>query len=227
MAIKELHPILITTRDVGQDASWKAGSVLLLNTTTGMVETANRNATAAHNSRFVGFSADDTAKTGLTMIQADPAGSNFLSGSTYVENNNAYYVGVKRDVMTAIAGDTITNPMNLEDISASGNGSNRRGCSVFSGEGARYVTDMLAWGSEGDAVQTVDADEDEASGDYAIGDLLTWSAGTISGTTGRLVKIEANDVATCRAVARIDALQVGAVSSNGVDNQTLAYITAL
>jgi len=226
MAMKELFSILTTTFPVSADASWRQGSVLLLNTTTGQVSTANRLGTSAQNALFVGFSADNTAKV-ATEITPSPSGSNYLSGSTFVANNNGYYVGLKRSIMLSIAGDTITNPTNLQDLTAAGNGTPRRGCSVFS-NGGRFVTDMLAWDGSGNAVETNATTTDNTSGTmYNIGDTLTWSAGTYSGTTGLLVRIGSGQTGSLRAVAVITGVQLGSVKDNGLDNTSLFFITAL
>jgi hypothetical protein len=226
MAMKELFSVLTTTFPASADASWRQGAVLLLNTTTGQVQTINRTGTAAQNALFVGFSADNTAKV-ATEITPSPSGSNYLSGSTFVANNNGYYVGLKRSVMLSLAGDTITNPTNLQDLTAAGNATPRRGCSVFS-NGGRFITDMLAWDGSGNAVETSAIAVDNTSGTpYTIGDLLTWSAGTYAGTTGFLVRIASGQAGTCRAVARLDSVQLGSVKSNGLDNTSLFFVTAL
>lgn len=226
MAMKELFSVLTTTYPVSADASWRQGAVLLLDATTGQVTTANRLGTAAQNGLFVGFSADNTAKVATEIFPA-PAGSNYVSGTVFLKNNNAFFVGLKRNVMLTVAGETLTNPTNFTDVTASGNASPKRGCSVFH-HGGNFVTDMLAWDSSGRAVETTAASTDDYSSTmYAVGDLLTWSAGSVAGTTGRLVRIQADDFTTCRAVARIDDIALGSVKSNGVDNTTLAYITAL
>jgi hypothetical protein len=87
---------------------------------------------------------------------------------------------------------------------------------------------MLAWDGSGNAVQTNGTNADNTSGTmYAIGDLLTWSAGTYATTTGLLVRIASGDMATSRAVARIENLQLGSIKSNTVQNSTLAFISAL
>jgi hypothetical protein len=226
MAMKELFSILTTTYPVTADANWRQGAVMLLDVTTGNVLTANRLGTASQNGLFVGFSADNTAKV-ATEIQPSPAGSNYISGGQFLANNNGYFVALKRNVMLTVAGETITNPTNFTDLTASGNSGPRRGCSVFS-NGGKFITDMLAWDGSGNAVQTNGTNADNTSGTmYAIGDLLTWSAGTYSGTTGLLVRIASVDMATSRAVARIENLQLGSIKSNTVQNSTLAFISAL
>jgi hypothetical protein len=76
MAIRALNSVIVANYNTAANASWQAGACLMLNAS-GLVEKANRNdsifnSLVKQTGRFVGFSSDDTARTGNTMILADP-----------------------------------------------------------------------------------------------------------------------------------------------------------
>jgi hypothetical protein len=183
MAIRALNSVIVANYDTLATASWQAGACLAINSSTGNVELATRAAsitdTAAFAS-FVGFSSDDTARSGNTMILADPVGSNYIDGSgVFQSNNNGFYVAAKRAI-----GDFQSEIVNgLTNLSAQSSGYEgpRRGVGVYNTPGGQFVTDQFTLSiSSG-----VNAD---AGGTWtpAPGDACTFAAAG----TGKLVKLE-------------------------------------
>jgi hypothetical protein len=132
--------------------------------------------------RFVGFSADDTARTGNTMILADPVGSSFTDSSGVLQaNNNGFYVVSKRAIGDFLAENVngVTNPT----AGSSGYEGPRRGVGVFNTPGGQFVTDRYA------AIASTDNTQDGGVA-YTLlpGDLLT-VAGS-SANAGKLVKLD-------------------------------------
>jgi hypothetical protein len=168
----------------------------------GLVLKADRNA-AAFNSlvqqtgKFVGFSSDDTARTGNTMILADPVGSNYIDGSgVFQSNNNGFYVGAKRAI-----GDfqsEIVNGVTNLSAQTSGYEGPRRGVGVYNTPGGQFVTDQYA-----DVITESISADDTAAANFAPGDLLVPGA---SGNAGKLVKLHAAAYGT-------DGIVVGRVDS--------------
>jgi hypothetical protein len=183
MAIRALNSVIVANYDTLATASWQAGACLAINSSTGNVELATRAAsitdTAAFAS-FVGFSSDDTARSGNTMILADPVGSNYIDGSgVFQSNNNGFYVAAKRAI-----GDfqsEIVNGVTNLSAQSSGYEGPRRGVGVYNTPGGQFVTDQFTLSiSSG-----VNAD---AGGTWtpAPGDACTFAAAG----TGKLVKLE-------------------------------------
>jgi hypothetical protein len=183
MAIRALNSVIVANYDTLATASWQAGACLAINSSTGNVELATRAAsitdTAAFAS-FVGFSSDDTARSGNTMILADPVGSNYIDGSgVFQSNNNGFYVASKRAI-----GDfqsEIVNGVTNLSAQSSGYEGPRRGVGVYNTPGGQFVTDQFTLSiSSG-----VNAD---AGGTWtpAPGDACTFAAAG----TGKLVKLE-------------------------------------
>jgi hypothetical protein len=101
MAIRALNTAIVANYPTAASASFLAGDALMIGTD-GNVSAAYRAASAfdtlaEQKGRFVGFAADDTARTGNTMILADPVGSSYTDSSgNFVANNNGFYVVSKR-----------------------------------------------------------------------------------------------------------------------------------
>ena len=181
MAIRALNSVIVANYDTLATASWQAGACLALNSSTGNVQLATRasGADTANFATFVGFSSDDTARSGNTMILADPVGSNYIDGSgVFQSNNNGFYVAAKRAI-----GDfqsEIVNGVTNLSAQSSGYEGPRRGVGVYNTPGGQFVTDQVSLViSSG-----VNAD---AGGTWtpAPGDACTFAADG----TGKLVKL--------------------------------------
>lgn len=201
MAIRALNSAIVANYPTAASASFLAGDALMIGTD-GNVSAAYRAAGAFDTiaeqlGRFVGFSADDTARTGNTMILADPVGSSYTDASgNFVANNNGFYVVSKRAIGDFLAENVngVTNPT----AGSSGYEGPRRGVGVFNTPGAQFVTDRWS----GTASSTVSADG--GTWTPAIGDLLTVAAA--AGSAGKLVLLDPAAVGT-------DGIIVGRVDS--------------
>ena len=182
MAIRALNSVIVANYDTLATASWQAGACLAINSSTGNVELATRAAsitdTAAFAS-FVGFSSDDTARSGNTMILADPVGSNYIDGSgVFQSNNNGFYVAAKRAI-----GDfqsEIVNGVTNLSAQSSGYEGPRRGVGVYNTPGGQFVTDQFT-------LSISDGVNSDGGGTWtpAPGDACTFAAAG----TGKLVKL--------------------------------------
>ena len=118
MAIRALNTLVVANYNTAAAASFFAGDALMISVTDGTVSAGFRAATgfttiAQQLGRFVGFSADDTARTGNTMILADPVGSSYTDSSGVLQaNNNGFYVVSKRAIGDFLAENVngVTNP---------------------------------------------------------------------------------------------------------------------
>ena len=182
MALRALNSVIVANYDTLATASWQAGACLAINSSTGNVELATRAAsitdTAAFAS-FVGFSSDDTARSGNTMILADPVGSNYIDGSgVFQSNNNGFYVAAKRAI-----GDfqsEIVNGVTNLSAQSSGYEGPRRGVGVYNTPGGQFVTDQFT-------LSISDGVNSDGGGTWtpAPGDACTFAAAG----TGKLVKL--------------------------------------
>jgi len=201
MAIRALNTLVVANYPTAASASFLAGDALMIGSD-GNVSAAYRAASAFDSlgeqlGRFVGFSADDTARTGNTMILADPVGSSYTDSSGVLQaNNNGFYVVSKRAIGDFLAENVngVTNPT----AGSSGYEGPRRGVGVFNTPGAQFVTDRWS----GTASSTVSADG--GSWTPAIGDLLTVAAA--SGSAGKLVQLDP-------AAIQVDGIAVGRVDA--------------
>jgi hypothetical protein len=188
MAIKPLNSIVVANYNTAASASWLAGSVLARDTTTvGNVVVASRNAVGVVVGGVVGFSSDDTARTGNTMILADPVGANYTDASgNFVANNSGFYVVAKRAIGDFQAENVngVTNPT----AGASTFEGPRRGVGVYSTPSGQYVTDMfVAPGGTGSSASGLQADAGIAQ--YLPGALLTVSAAATGASFGKLIEL--------------------------------------
>lgn len=169
MAIRALNSVIVANYDTAANASWLAGTVLARDTAAGnagRVVIATRNASGTVTGGVVGFSSDDTARTGNTMILADPVGANFTDASgNFQANNNGFYVTAKR----AIGDFQAENVNGVTNLSAQSSGYEgpRRGVGVFNTPGGQFVTDQFTTA----ATSGVSADASTAT--YAPGAYLT------------------------------------------------------
>ena len=166
MAIRALNSVIVANYDTAANASWHAGACLARDTSNvGRVVLAAR-ASGAIAGGFVGFSADDTARTDNTMILADPVGSNYIDGSgVFQSNNNGFYVAAKR----AIGDFQAENVNGVTNLSAQSSGYEgpRRGVGVFNTPGGQFVTDQFT------SAATSAAGTDGSTATYAPGAYLT------------------------------------------------------
>jgi hypothetical protein len=191
MAIRALNSAIVANYNTAASGSWLAGDALFLQTD-GTVAVAYRagngfSTLAQQTGRFVGFSADDTARTGNTMILADPVGANYVDSSNVVQsNNNGFYVVSKRAIGDFLAENVngVTNPT----AGSSGYEGPRRGVGVFNTPGGQFITDRFA------AVASTTITTDGGSWTPAVGDLLTVAA--TSANAGKLVLLDPGAIGT-------------------------------
>jgi len=166
MAIRALNSVIVANYDTAANASWHAGACLARDTSNvGRVVLADR-ASGAIAGGFVGFSADDTARTDNTMILADPVGSNYIDGSgVFQSNNNGFYVAAKR----AIGDFQAENVNGVTNLSAQSSGYEgpRIGVGVFKNPGGQFVTDQFT------TAATSAAGTDGSTATYSPGAYLT------------------------------------------------------
>ena len=199
MAIRALNTLVVANYNTAASGSWLAGDALFIQSD-GTVAAAYRaesgfNTLAKQLGKFVGFSADDTARTGNTMILADPVGSSYTDSNGVLQaNNNGFYVVSKRAIGDFLAENVngVTNPT----AGSSGYEGQRRGVGVFNTPGAQFITDRFS----GTASSTITTDL--GAWTPAPGDLLTVAAA--AGSAGKLVKLD--DVG-------VDGVIVGRVDS--------------
>ena len=202
MAIRALNTLVVANYNTAASASFLAGDALMISVTDGTVSAGFRAATgfttiAQQLGRFVGFSADDTARTGNTMILADPVGSSYTdSNGALVTNNNGFYVVSKRAIGDFLAENVngVTNPTS----GSTGYEGPRRGVGVFNTPGAQFITDRFSVA----ATSSTAALDGGSAWTPAPGDLLTVAAA--SGNAGKLVKLDE---------VGVDGLIVGRVDS--------------
>ena len=200
MAIRALNTAIVANYPTASTASFLSGDALMIGTD-GNVSAAYRAAgtfdtLAEQRGRFVGFSADDTARTGNTMILADPVGSSYTDSSgNFVANNNGFYVVSKRAIGDFLAENVngVTNPT----AGSSGYEGPRRGVGVFNTPGAQFVTDRWS------GVASTSINSDGGTWNPAIGDLLTIAAA--SGSAGKLVQLDPAVTADGIVVGRVDS----------------------
>jgi len=200
MAIRALNTAIVANYPTASTASFLAGDALMIGTD-GNVSAAYRNVAtfdtvAEQRGRFVGFSADDTARTGNTMILADPVGSSYTDSSgNFVANNNGFYVVSKRAIGDFLAENVngVTNPT----AGSSGYEGPRRGVGVFNSPGGQFVTDRWS------GVASTSLTADGGVWSPAIGDLLTIAAA--SGSAGKLVQLDPAATADGIVVGRVDS----------------------
>lgn len=206
MAIRALNTLVVANYNTAASASWLAGDALYLQSD-GTVAAAYRAGSGfttitQQYGKFVGFSADDTARSGNTMILADPVGSNYIDGNgVFQTNNNGFYVASKRAI-----GDfqsEIVNGVTNLSAQTSGYEGPRRGVGVYNTPGGQFVTDQYvedlttAVGVDGGSYTT-----------FAPGDLLVPGA---SANAGKLVKLDASAYGTDGiVVGRVDSFDAAA-----------------
>jgi hypothetical protein len=172
MAIRALNSLIVANYDTAASASWLAGAALVRDLSNpGRVVIGTRTAVGS-STGFVGFSADDTARTGNTMILADPVGSSYVDSSGVLQaNNNGFYAVSKRAIGDYLAENvnTVTNPT----AGSSGYEGPRRGVGVYNTPGAQFITDQFLSGSGSSATNIF---TDGSAAVYNPGTPLTFAA---------------------------------------------------
>ena len=172
MAIRALNSLIVANYDTAATASWLAGASLVRDiSNAGRVVIGTRSALGS-STGFVGFSADDTARTGNTMILADPVGSSYVDSSGVLQaNNNGFYAVSKRAIGDYLAENvnTVTNPT----AGSSGYEGPRRGVGVYNTPGAQFITDQFLTGA-GSSANNIFTDTQSAV--YNPGTPLTFAA---------------------------------------------------
>jgi hypothetical protein len=172
MAIRALNSVVVANYDVAANASWSAGAVLVRDyVNAGRVVIGTRSALGS-STGVVGLSADDTARTGNTMILADPVGSSYVDSSNVLQAaNNGFYTVAKRAIgdFQAEIVNNVTNP----SAQSSGFEGPRRGVGVYNTPGGQFVTDMFLTGA-GSSANNIYTDTQSAV--YAPGAPLTFAA---------------------------------------------------
>ena len=195
MAIRALNSVVVANYDTTSTATWSAGVGLQRSATAGQVALAQRahgaGAGIGFTGGFAGFSADDTARSGNTMILADPVGASFVDASGVLQaNNNGFYVVSKRAIGDFQAENVngLTNPT----AGSSGYEGPRRGVGVFNTPGGQFITDQFKTGT-GSSTSAGNADAGTAT--YVPGALLTIAVDA----SGKLVELAGTAVGVVNA----------------------------
>jgi len=198
MAIRPLQELIQGNFEMSKSVTCLAGDCLVRSPYTGLCIVADRAlSVTAYNSgtgafghdsgTFVGFAADDHARTGATMILPDPVGSTVVSsdGSTFTASNNGFYAVAKRalgDYMDELV-TNVTDPTS----GSTGYQGPRRGIGVFTSPSGQFVTDRFV------AVITATKTTDDTTPyTFLPGDFLTFGAGA---NAGKLVAVDPTQLA--------------------------------
>lgn len=202
MAIRALNSAIVANYDTYANATIFAGDALMLDSN-GKVIPAHRihasfDTAAEMAGRFVGFSADDTVRSGNTMILADPVGASYTDSSgNFVAANNAFYVVSKRAIGDFLAENVngVTNPT----AGSTGFEGPRRGVAVFNTPGGQFITDR--WSGTASSSLTTDG----GTWTPTYGDLVT--VGAAAGNSGKLVQYSPIGLGNTHGVAvgRVDS----------------------
>jgi hypothetical protein len=183
MAIRELNAVIAANFDIAATTQLHAGSYVARDPGSSLVVAADR---ALHTAgATLGVLADDTARTGNTMIQVDPVGSTYIDPTTgnFVANNNGYFRAAKRAIGNYQAED-YTDVTNLT-AGASGFEGPMRGVGVFTTPSSNLITDQFATAVTADSVTsgaTTISDSAFSGGQtFLPNDLLTYGTGVNAG----------------------------------------------
>lgn len=210
MAIRALNSVVVANYSVDKEIVIRAGDGVRL-TSTGNVVPAHRQDTAfdtkSEQLRFVGFSADDTGRTGNTMILNDPVGSSYVDTNFNLQTaNNGFYAVAKRAIgdFQSESVTSVTNPT----AGSSGFEGPRRGIGVYNTPGGQFVTDRWA----ATAASSLTLDSSSLYSAFAPGDMLSIAAAV--GDSGKLVKFDSAQAALgssfAVAVGRVDSFDSAA-----------------
>lgn len=215
MALRALNSVVAANYNKLSTNPILAGDIVMIDTSDttqnpAVVKRGTRTNAFNANQRgaFVGVCADDALGTNPagetpTMINNDPAGSNFVNGSAFQSYTNGFYVGVKRaigdfkdesvDVVTNLTAGVPTYP--------------QRGVTVYTTPSSQFITDRYALLAT-DAATT----DNTVITAFVQGDLLTVSSSSSNTTSGngagKLVKLTA--AADGPVIGRVDYFDAGA-----------------
>jgi len=230
MALRALNSVVAANYTKLSTNPILAGDIVMMDTSDtsqnpSCVKRAVRNTGAIVRGLAVGVCADDALGTNPvgetpTMINNDPAGSNFVNASTgaFQSYTAGYYVGVKRaisdfkdesiDVVTNLTAGVPTYP--------------ERGVSVYTTPSSQFITDRFALLTAG----TSNAYSDNGGAwSPAPGDLVTWggtngqaastqpatpSAATSSTYNAGLLVKDAGNTSYSNPIGRVDYYDSGA-----------------
>ena len=198
MAIRALNSLIVANYDTAANASWQAGAVLCRDTANaGRVLLANRLVTGGGaigvTGGFVGFSADDTARSGNTMILSDPVGSSYIDSNGALQANNGGFYSVSKRAIGDFQAENVNGVTNPTAAGSAGFEGPRRGVGVYNTPGGQFVTDQFLSASSASSVSAFATDGGTAV--YAPGALLTVSATN----TGKLVELGPKEGAAATA----------------------------
>jgi hypothetical protein len=215
MAIRVIYGVLNANINVDKAQSFHAGACLARESTTSNGTCSQGNARLADRASdpgnaFVGFAADDKARSGNTMIQPDPVGATYVDPATgnMIKNNNGLFVAQKR-ALGDWQDETVTNVSDLTS-GASGYEGPRRGVGIYTTPSNVLITDQFG------LFQTSAATTDIAYAAFVPNDLLTFGASTTNAMQGKLVML--SNTSHGKAIARVDSYDASA---------GLLYITQL
>jgi hypothetical protein len=195
MAIRALNSVVVANYDTAASASWQAGAALRRDTTvtsSPTVALATRVILAGGaigvTGGFVGFSADDTARSGNTMILSDPVGSSYVDNNGALVANNGGFYSVSKRAIGDFQAEIVNGVTNPTAAGSAGFEGPRRGVGVYNTPGGQFVTDQFKTASTASSVSASAADAGTAV--YAPGALLTVA---VDGT-GKLVELGVNQI---------------------------------
>lgn len=212
MAIRPLFELIQSNFEMAASVTCLAGDALVRNPYTGLCVVADRalaetafngTTTFPHDAGFfVGFAADDHARTGATMILPDPVGSTVVSsdGSTFTASNNGFYAVAKR-ALGDFMDELVTNVSDPTSGSTGFQGP-RRGIGVFTSPSGQFVTDRFTAAAK---TSTATADQDAAV-TFLPGDYLTFgsASGATASNVGKLIQVD-------RGQEAVDGVIIGRV----------------
>jgi len=178
MALRTLNAVVAANYNKLSAAPILAGDIVMYDTSDATqnptcIKRAVRSSSNLIRASVIGVCADDALGTNPvgetpTMINNDPAGSNFVNGSAFQSYTCGFYVGVKRAIgdFKDESIDVVTN------LTAGIPTYAQRGVSVYTTPSSQFVTDRFA-------LLTASSSTADAGGAWAPapGDLVTWGAG--------------------------------------------------
>lgn len=224
MAIRALNSLIVANYDTAAAASWQAGAALCRDTANaGKVLLANRvvltNGAIGFTGGLVGFSADDTARSGNTMILSDPVGSSYVDLSGVLQANNGGFYTVSKRAIGDFQAENVNVVTNPTAAGSAGFEGPRRGVGVYNTPGGQFVTDQFLSASTASSVSTALLDAGTAV--YNPGALLTVSATY----TGKLVELGINQTIGFGAVGAANTFPVVGIVDRYDSAAGLLYFT--
>lgn len=226
MALRALNSVVAANYNKLSAAPMLAGDIVMYDTSDATqnptcVKRAVRSASNLVRASVIGVCADDALGTNPvgetpTMINNDPAGSNFVNGAAFQSYTAGFYVGVKRAIgdFKDESIDVVTNLTLGVPTYA------QRGVSVYTTPSSQFVTDRFA-------LLTASSNVADAGAAWAPvpGDLVTWggtnsqaastqpvtpSAATSSTYNGGLLVKDSGNTSNSNPIGRVDYYDSGA-----------------